>query len=80
MLILVRHGQSEANAAGLLLGRLDSPLTELGRRQAKVLGEVLALRDPTPVQLVTSPLLRARETADAIADALRGGRSGGGLR
>ena len=48
MLILVRHGQSEANAAGLLLGRLDSPLTELGRRQAKVLGEVLALRDPAP--------------------------------
>ena len=77
MLILVRHGQSEANAAGLLLGRLDSPLTELGRQQAKVLGEVLALRDPAPVQLVTSPLLRARETADAIADALRGGRSGG---
>ena len=34
MLILVRHGESVANAQGLLLGRTDAALTERGRRQA----------------------------------------------
>ncbi len=67
MLVLVRHGQSEANAAGLLLGRADSPLTDLGRRQAAVLGDVLASRRIAPCRLVTSPLQRARQTAEAIA-------------
>ncbi|MGD0440008.1 MAG: histidine phosphatase family protein, partial [Acidimicrobiales bacterium] len=38
MLFLVRHGQSDANAAGLVIGRTDSPLTELGQRQAAALG------------------------------------------
>jgi broad specificity phosphatase PhoE len=42
VLILVRHGQSEANAAGLLLGRADSELTELGRLQASRIGQALA--------------------------------------
>jgi len=77
MLLLVRHGQSEANVAGLLVGRLDSPLTELGRRQAKLLGEVFASRSTTPRRIVTSPLLRARQTSDAIAEALAGGGRAG---
>jgi len=77
MLLLVRHGQSEANAAGLLVGRADSPLTELGYRQAALLGEVLASRLTTPCRFVSSPLLRAMETAEAIADAsARAGRPG----
>ncbi|MBM3659911.1 MAG: histidine phosphatase family protein, partial [Actinobacteria bacterium] len=33
-LILVRHGQTDANAAGLLLGRTDPPLNDAGRAQA----------------------------------------------
>jgi len=67
MLILVRHGQSEANAAGLLVGRTDSALTELGRRQAAAIGEVLAAAPERPLQLLTSPLVRARHTAEIIA-------------
>lgn len=59
MILLIRHGQTAANAAGLLLGRADPPLTELGRRQAaasaRAAGEV--------TRVVTSPLRRARETA-----------------
>jgi broad specificity phosphatase PhoE len=59
MIVLIRHGQTAANAAGLLLGRADPPLTELGRRQAaasaRAVGEV--------TRVVTSPLRRARETA-----------------
>jgi broad specificity phosphatase PhoE len=42
MLFAVRHGQSESDATGLLIGRTDSPLTELGQRQAISLGDALA--------------------------------------
>ena len=69
MLTLVRHGQSAANAAGLLVGRVDSPLTELGRRQAAALGRALAAAPATAVRIITSPLQRAMQTAEAIAAA-----------
>ena len=59
MLVLIRHGESTANAAGLLLGRTDAPLTELGRIQAQALGALLG-----PVGLArSSPLRRALDTA-----------------
>ncbi len=66
-LVLVRHGQTAANASGLLLGRADPPLTELGRAQAAA----LAARLPTPAAVVCSPLLRARDTAAAFGQPLR---------
>ena len=59
VLTLVRHGQSAANARGVMCGRSDPPLTETGRRQARALGSGL----PRPTRLVCSPLGRARETA-----------------
>lgn len=59
VLTLVRHGQSEANARGVMCGRSDPPLTETGRRQARALAAGL----PRPTRLVSSPLVRARETA-----------------
>ena len=62
MLILARHGQTGANAEGLLLGRLDVPLTELGRAQAARVGEALKSAD----RVISSPLERARRTAEAI--------------
>jgi probable phosphoglycerate mutase len=59
MLVLIRHGQSTSNAEGLLLGRSDVPLTDLGRREARALRAVLG-----PVeQVVSSPLQRALDTA-----------------
>jgi broad specificity phosphatase PhoE len=64
MLYLVRHGRTAENAARRLLGRMDVPLDELGRRQAKALGEVDALR--RAVRVVSSPLARARDTAAAL--------------
>ena len=63
MLILLRHGQTTANAAGLLLGRTDLPLTELGRRQAAAAAASL---DGSVGRVVCSPLLRARETAESL--------------
>ena len=69
MLLLVRHGQSRANAAGLLIGRADSPLTGLGHQQAVALGEVLASRGVAAGRILTSPLQRAMKTAQVIAAA-----------
>jgi len=61
---LTRHGQTELNWAGRLQGRMDSPLTELGRTQAYRVGEKLnALVSAHSVQLCVSPLGRAQETA-----------------
>jgi broad specificity phosphatase PhoE len=65
MLYLVRHGQTEANARGLLLGRADPPLSDLGRRQAAALRELV----PASARIVASPLTRTRETADALGGA-----------
>ncbi|MET0726983.1 MAG: histidine phosphatase family protein [Acidimicrobiales bacterium] len=63
-LFIVRHGRTEANAAGLLLGcRLDPALDDLGVRQAQALAAVLA----GAARVVASPLLRTRQTASALA-------------
>jgi broad specificity phosphatase PhoE len=70
MLILVRHGRTALNAGGRLLGRLDPPLDELGGSQAAQLAA--ALVGIGNGRVVTSPLLRARQTAAAIAEALGG--------
>ena len=61
-LILARHGQTAANAAGLLLGRADPTLTDLGRRQAQAVAAALG----RPARIVSSPLQRAVETAEAF--------------
>ncbi|HEV8065979.1 MAG TPA: histidine phosphatase family protein [Acidimicrobiales bacterium] len=71
MLILARHGQSEGNAAGLLLGRLDSPLTELGKLQAaRIGGSLKAAGLAGSVRVLSSPLSRALGTAEIICTAL----------
>jgi broad specificity phosphatase PhoE len=62
MLFLVRHGQTAANADGLLLGRADPALTDLGRRQAAALAAFL----PRPERLISSPLRRALDTSSAF--------------
>ena len=62
MLVLVRHGQTAANARGLLQGRVDLPLSDLGRRQALALAPLL----PDGARVVASPLRRALETAAAF--------------
>ncbi len=66
MLILVRHGESTGNADGLLLGRLDAPLTERGLAQARTLGPSVA----GATRLISSPLARARDTAEALGTGL----------
>ena len=62
MLLVVRHGQTAANAAGQLLGRADVPLTDTGRQQAKALAAAVGRVD----RVISSPLQRARDTAAAF--------------
>jgi probable phosphoglycerate mutase len=65
----VRHGETGMNAAGLITGSLDVDLTPRGREQALAAAEALA---PKPITGVySSPLRRARETAEPIAARLR---------
>ncbi|MEW1958060.1 histidine phosphatase family protein [Kineococcus sp. NPDC059986] len=70
---LVRHGETDWNRDGRLQGRTDIPLNDTGRAQARALAELLAepLGDDLPWAAVTSsPLSRARETAQILADRL----------
>ncbi|HEY7136811.1 MAG TPA: histidine phosphatase family protein [Acidimicrobiia bacterium] len=70
-LLLVRHGQSTWNALGRWQGQADPPLSELGERQAAAAARRLADPAAPPVaRVVTSDLVRARRTAEVIADAL----------
>ena len=62
MLILARHGRTAANAQGLLQGRMDLPLDEVGREQARKIAVALASVDV----VISSPLRRAVETAEAV--------------
>ena len=59
--VLLRHGATEWSRSGQHTGRTDIPLLEVGRQQARAAGELLAAM--TFAQVLTSPLLRARETA-----------------
>jgi len=64
--ILVRHGRTSANTAGVLAGWTPGVgLDDHGRKQARLLGERLA--GLAPVAIVSSPLLRCVQTAEAIA-------------
>jgi probable phosphoglycerate mutase len=68
-LLLLRHGETDGNRSGQLLGMTDLPLNELGRAQARALG--LWLRDHQPLDaIISSGLARARETAAIIAEGL----------
>jgi broad specificity phosphatase PhoE len=63
VLLLVRHGRTGANATQRLQGRLDLPLDEVGIAQVAGVAEWLG----RPDRLISSPLLRARQTAEAFA-------------
>jgi ribonuclease H / adenosylcobalamin/alpha-ribazole phosphatase len=70
--LLLRHGQTVLSAERRFAGRGDIPLTDTCRQQAAAAGSALAARDVDLI--VTSPLRRARRTAEAVAE-----RTGAGL-
>jgi broad specificity phosphatase PhoE len=62
VLLLVRHGETAPNRHGQYLGRADVALTARGVAQARALAHAL----PSPDVVVTSPLRRARMTAEVF--------------
>jgi broad specificity phosphatase PhoE len=66
--VLVRHGEAEGNRELRYLGSTDAPLTPRGGEQARQLAA--GLRPYRVAAIYSSPLLRARATAQAIGDAL----------
>jgi probable phosphoglycerate mutase len=81
----VRHGESEWVAEGRFQGQGDSPLSDLGRRQALLTARrigrrtrrpALPLPAGPPLAIVHSPLQRAAETATLIGRAVSSGRGG----
>ena len=67
---LVRHGQTLWNQAGRIQGHSDTPLDEVGRRQAQQAARWLAERVRNPIAVYSSDLRRAYHTAEAVARAL----------
>ncbi len=67
-LFIARHGETVDNVSGLILGRRDTPLSEIGREQSARLAEQADALDV--VALWCSPLLRARQTAAVVAEAI----------
>lgn len=67
-LILIRHGETDWNVEGRYQGQADPPLNERGMAQAHEL--VAQLRDGGPDLLYSSPLRRAWQTAEILAEAL----------
>ena len=65
-LYLVRHGQTELNVQNILQGWQDSPLTERGREQALATRAAFEARGISFDHAYTSPLGRARHTAELI--------------
>ncbi len=68
-MLLLRHGQTELSVERRYSGRGNPPLTEVGRAQARAAAERIAAKGAIAA-VVSSPLGRARETAEAAAGAL----------
>ncbi|MET8126435.1 2,3-bisphosphoglycerate-dependent phosphoglycerate mutase [Streptomyces sp. NPDC005231] len=69
-LILLRHGESTANADGIFTGWTDAPLTPTGREQAKDAAHLMGAADLLPDVVHTSLLRRTITTADIVLDVL----------
>lgn len=65
---LVRHGQTKWNAEGRMQGRKDIPLNDNGKRQMEELGERLHSINLQIDTMISSPLDRAQESAQIIAE------------
>lgn len=61
---MVRHGETHENVAGVVQGQLDTPLNSFGRLQASTTADHLSSIHFD--RIITSPLQRARDTAQAI--------------
>jgi len=72
-LVLVRHGQSEANAANIFTGWSDPPLTEVGRDEAGLVAHRLLAAGLQPARIFCSVLGRCTETVQLITAVMETG-------
>ena len=68
---LLRHGESAGNANGQIQGQSDMPLTEKGHEQIRSIAHSWQVSDRHFDLILASPLLRARATAEIIAESLK---------
>jgi broad specificity phosphatase PhoE len=68
-ILLVRHGETDWNRTGQIMGDQPIPLNERGRQQVQTLAH--KLEDSTVSAIVSSPVLRAAQTAEALASVLQ---------
>ncbi|MBR1695660.1 MAG: histidine phosphatase family protein, partial [Selenomonas sp.] len=71
--LLVRHGESAANAGLPTVTPEDIPLTEIGREQAEAVAKSIPF---CPDMIISSPFLRARQTAEPAVERFIGSRFG----
>lgn len=71
LITLLRHGESEGNLSGVLQGQSDYSLTPAGVEQAQRLASFWKSEDMKFDLIVSSPLLRASQTAKIIAESLK---------
>jgi broad specificity phosphatase PhoE len=67
---LIRHGQTAWNREEIFRGTMDIQLNDFGRNQARAVGSELKKRNLNNPMFVSSPLGRARETAEIAAEAV----------
>jgi broad specificity phosphatase PhoE len=67
---LLRHGESEGNAQQVFQGQSDYPLNTKGREQVKALSDFWKSNQIEYEKIITSPLIRARETAEIVGNSL----------
>ena len=67
---LVRHGQTDDNFKSIVQGRVDNPLNDVGRGQAKATGLKLKELNIKFDHIYSSPLIRAKESASIINNVL----------
>ena len=69
-LYILRHGDAVDRVTGGYTRDEERPLTEQGREEARLAGSALAALGVRPDLLLTSPLVRARQTAELVAEAV----------
>jgi broad specificity phosphatase PhoE len=71
LITLLRHGESEGNQSGLLQGQSDYPLTSIGVEQARALASYWKSLETKFDLVISSPLVRASQTAEIISNCLK---------
>lgn len=70
--IIIRHGESEANAQGIISEDFDKyPLTNLGKEQARKTGENMVQFGPIIDGVYSSPVIRAKQTAQEFLKGMK---------